>query len=98
MSVPDCPNAEHWITFWLSSYFLEHLPLPGWVVYPAIALMYLPDTTYAIRDGLLFKGYSFFNERAPEITNKIYKYIEKYIPKSQSDSNPMWWQFWKTTN
>lgn len=98
LSNPDRPNIDHWLTFWICSYLLEQLPLPGWLLYPAIATMYLPNTTEAIRESVLYKGYAIANEKGPEIASKVYKYADKYIPKRTSGEPRKWWdfqQFWR---
>ena len=81
--------AAHWMTFWMSAYVLEQLPLPSFLVYPGVALLYLPDTTKFVRETIVAPSLSY----APTVTAAFYRYCEKFLP---SQNTPAWWQFWKS--
>jgi len=87
---PNSDSAKHWLTFWLSAYALEQLPLPTFLIYPGIALMYLPDSTKFIRENVIATSLGY----APVVSAAFYRYCEKYLP-SQPGTPAAWWQFWK---
>jgi hypothetical protein len=96
MGTPEHPNMNHWLTFWIMTYFIEQMPLPSLISYPATALLYFPDSTQFIRENVLFKGVDLTNQYAPEVKEKFLNYVKKYIPEQQAGDAVSWWQFWKT--
>ena len=93
MKDPEHPGIEHWLTFWISSYTLDQVPLPGWISWPAIALLYLPDTTTFIREKILYQGTEIVSQYVPAIKERAFRLIEKYRPQGQ-DQDSSWWKFW----
>jgi hypothetical protein len=97
MATPQQPNLDHWLTFWIATYFIEQMPLPSLVSYPATALLYFPESTQFIREKILLKGVDLTHHYAPQVKEKCLGYIRRYIPDQQSDDGTIsWWQFWKS--
>jgi len=93
MSDPEHRLAEHWLTFWMASYVLEQIPLPWFLSSPALALMYLPDTTSFIRERMIYPLGDVINENIPYVKQKAFALLEKYRPQN-GNNNVAWWKFW----
>jgi hypothetical protein len=95
MASPQHENIDHWLTFWIMTYFIEQFPLPSLISYPATALLYFPESTQFIRENMLFKGVDLTNTYAPDIKEKVLSVVRQYLPVQQPGDVTSWWQFWK---
>ena len=88
-------NANRWLVYWMTAYFIEQLPLPSMIAYPALALLYIPETTTFVRDKVISKGMALVGTYGPDVTNRVYTFFGSYL-KGPENVPAAWWHFWKS--
>jgi hypothetical protein len=89
---------QHWLTFWMTTFFIDQLPLPSLISYPAVALLCLPESTTFVRNNVITRTLGMVSTYGPQATAKVYEFVGKYIYLPSEDElthSRTWWQFWK---
>ena len=89
MSDPEHINYDHWLTFWISCYFIDQMPLPGFITWQGTALLYFPDSTKFVRENIMYPAVGLTQKYAPKLKDNVIKFVSNYLPENASKST--WW-------